>query len=156
MSLKTRLLFLRMRGVEPGTEMPSHMVPVNSRGKWTTFWIVFTKIHFCACVVFKKRQRCHPTWLPATLRVNGERLGTFLVKVVSAHAPCRKKGQKYHPTWPTPALGVTTERFGVFLPKFLCAHTFCERDTNAIPHGFLPLLGYMVFFHQDGAILVAP
>ena len=54
---KTCLLFLRMRGVKPGTEMSSHMAPHNSRGKLTTFWIVFTKIHFCACVLFNKRDR---------------------------------------------------------------------------------------------------
>ena len=84
-----------------------------------SFVSAHSKSCFCARVVFKKGQKCHPTWVPSTLGVNKERLGTFL-------------------------------------PNFVCAHAFCERGTNAIPHGCFPLLGYIVLFHQDGAILVAP
>ena len=115
------------------TEMSSHMATRNSWGKWTTFWIVFAKLHFCACVVFKKGQKCHPTWQPETLGVNRQRFKGCLPIFVSAHAPCRKKGQKCHPTWPTSTLGLTTERFGTFLRKFLCAHPFCG-ETQILSH----------------------
>ena len=99
-----------MRGVEPATEMPSHMVSLYSRGKLTTFWIVFTKIHFCACVVFKKGQQCHPTWQPETHGVNGQRFGSSLPNFISAHAWCSIKATEMPSHMEPETLGINRRR----------------------------------------------
>ena len=139
-----------MRGVEPGTETPSHMAPLNSRGKLTTFWIIFTKIQFCACVVLKMRQQCHPTRQPETLWLNGQRFGSFFTKIHFCaclvfnereiqFCACVvfKMGQQCHPTRQPETLWVNGHRFGSFFTKihFCACLVFNERDRNAIPHG---------------------
>ena len=74
----------------------------------------------------QKGKKCHPTWVPSTLGVNRQRLGTFLQNFPTAHASC-PKGTEMSSHMGTLNSWSKQATFGTFLQNFPTAHASCPK-----------------------------